>query len=59
MTADKSVLTAARDVMQYPSKYGHSDVGDVLVDYLKNDCNVVEALERLSDLKEDYTNDFS
>ena len=48
------VITAATKALGVPYKWGHTDVGEVLTDYLKAECSADEAVERLILLEATY-----
>ena len=52
-TYDK-ILAKAREAVAIPSKYGHSDIGDVLVRWLRSELSDEEAIGRMDDLMSDY-----
>lgn len=49
------VLQRAKEIVKPPpTDFGYSDVGDVLVSYLRGDKNYDEAMQTLNGLDEDY-----
>lgn len=49
------VLSLAERAVKMPSRYGHSDVGDVLVSMLKGLYSANEAFEKIETLMQDYS----
>lgn len=53
----KAIIAKARAIVkQPPPHFGYSDVGDVLVRYLRTEINPAQALELLAALAVDYDN---
>lgn len=52
--SEAALMEYARTLAGMPSKYGHSDIGDVLVRYLEGKKTLTEALASFGGLEQNY-----
>ena len=50
----KKVVRKAKEALEIPFVYGHGDVGDVLVSFIKDECTEDQALFILEQLRQTY-----
>ena len=50
----KKIARKAKEAMQTPYEFGHGDIGDVLVSFLKGEYSENEALTEIELLRQTY-----